>query len=214
MTLSIDITPYIQPGIYEIVCIKNFTSYIGETENLVARLGKHSASLKQCQHDCIALQNDWNTFGPDGFQFLILEFGDACKHIGTRIEKEKTTLQTRIANKQNVYNTYLSETPKINKRRQIQINEKQYQSIAEAAKKVLLSETTIQRRLRDPNYPDYKQLETIKYGYTTVCIGTQQFESISQVVSKGLAKDRFQVYRRINSKSKKWTNWAYTTNKI
>jgi hypothetical protein len=50
------------PGIYEIICIPKKKVYIGQSENLLARFGKHSASLTQNQHDCKELQKDWNIF--------------------------------------------------------------------------------------------------------------------------------------------------------
>lgn len=48
--------------------------YIGETENLLARLGKHSASLKQNKYDCRKLQEDWNQLEKEKFSFHIQVF--------------------------------------------------------------------------------------------------------------------------------------------
>ena len=55
---EIDLTPYAVPGIYEIRCIPRNRVYIGESENLLVRLGKHAVSLTQNQHDCTDLQQD------------------------------------------------------------------------------------------------------------------------------------------------------------
>ncbi|BDA51765.1 hypothetical protein COCOBI_pt-0430 (chloroplast) [Coccomyxa sp. Obi] len=63
---EIDVTAYAVPGIYEIRCIPKNRVYIGESENLLVRLGKHAASLAQKQHDCTDLQQDWNQIGLKG----------------------------------------------------------------------------------------------------------------------------------------------------
>jgi hypothetical protein len=72
---EIDLTPYAVPGVYEIRCIPKNRVYIGESENLLVRLGKHVASLTQNQHDCVDLQQDWNQFGLQGHSFHILRRG-------------------------------------------------------------------------------------------------------------------------------------------
>ena len=77
---EIDLTAYAVPGIYEIRCIPKNRVYIGESENLLTRLGKHAASLTQNQHDCIDLQQDWNQFGLQGHSFRILRHGPVLEH--------------------------------------------------------------------------------------------------------------------------------------
>ena len=57
----VNLDKFITPGIHEIKCKKKV--YIGETEQLVARLAMHSASLKQNTHHCRELQENWNQFG-------------------------------------------------------------------------------------------------------------------------------------------------------
>lgn len=41
------------PGIYQIISISKKKVYIGQSENLLARFGKDSASLTQNQHDSL-----------------------------------------------------------------------------------------------------------------------------------------------------------------
>lgn len=89
----------------------------------------------------------------------------------------------------------------------IEIHNKVYDSVAAAQKEVGVSETTIRRRLRDPKYPTWKELDKVKHGYTKVCIEGQDFESINAVVEAGLAKDRFTVMRRLKTTQNKWKNW-------
>lgn len=85
----------ITPGIYEIQCISNKKVYIGETKELLARLGKHSSSLKQNKHDCKQLQEDWNQFGKEKFTFKVICFGDAYSSLVVRREKEKEVIKVK-----------------------------------------------------------------------------------------------------------------------
>jgi hypothetical protein len=67
-----------------------------------------------------------------------------------------------------------------------------------------VSETTIRRRIRNPKISTYQTIETIAHGYKKIHINGNIFPSVKSVVLAGLAKDRFQVWRRVNSKNKKW----------
>jgi len=57
---QMNLIDYVNPGIYQITCLKLNKKYIGESYNVLARLGKHTASLDQSIHDSIQLQLDWN----------------------------------------------------------------------------------------------------------------------------------------------------------
>ena len=78
--------------------------YIGETEELLARLGKHSASLKQNQHDCRELQEDWNQFKKEKFTFKVICFGDAYSSQIMRRKKEKSVIKQKLAESFLLYN--------------------------------------------------------------------------------------------------------------
>ena len=43
------------------VIAKQGKRYIGETQNLLERLGKHVATLETQTHDCLSLQVDWSS---------------------------------------------------------------------------------------------------------------------------------------------------------
>jgi hypothetical protein len=90
----------------------------------------------------------------------------------------------------------------------IKIVRKCNDSIATAQKEVGVSETTIRRRLRDPNYSTWKELDRVEHGYRKVSIEGQEFESINAAVEAGLAKDRFTVMRRLKSTQNKWKDWV------
>nr|YP_009106144.1 putative GIY-YIG homing endonuclease [Paradoxia multiseta]AIT94984.1 putative GIY-YIG homing endonuclease [Paradoxia multiseta] len=201
---EIDVTAYAVPGICEIRCIPKNRVYIGESENLLARLGKHAASLAQKQHDCTDLQQDWNQFGLKGHSFRILRHGPSWADGEKRRNEEALILKEEQKESFSVYNTDRIATFTHNYRRLIEIDGKVYASVIAAQKGVGVSETTIQRRLRDSKYPTWRELDRIKSGYTKVCIEGQEFKSIEAVVKAGLANNRGTVTRRLNSSGPKW----------
>ena len=135
--------------------------YIGETEQLLARLGKHSSSLKQNKHDCKRLQEDWNQFGKEKFTFKVICFGDAYSSPMVRREKEKEVIKQKLNESFSLYNIDKSAWFTFNYQRNIEINGKLYNSITKAANdpNLGISETTIRRRLRDVNFPNYKDIK-------------------------------------------------------
>lgn len=68
-----DVSPLFNPGIYKITCLKNEKIYIGESTNVLSRLGRHSDNLENNRHDCLDLQKDFNKYGKQVFE--LLEFG-------------------------------------------------------------------------------------------------------------------------------------------
>ena len=202
--IEIDLTPYVVSGIYEIRCIPKNRVYIGESENLLARLGKHAASLAQNQHDCKDLQQDWNQFGLQGHSFRIIRHGPSWNTVKRRRAEEAIILKQKRQQSFSLYNTDRIATFTKNYRRSIEIDNKVYDSVAAAQKEVDVSETTIRRRLRDPKHSTWKEIDKIRYGYRKVCIEGQEFESINAVVKAGLCKERFTVMRRLKSTYYKW----------
>lgn len=63
--------------------------YIGETEELLARLGQHSASLKQNKHDCRELQEDWNQFGKKTLLLRLFALEMPIRHKLCDVKKKK-----------------------------------------------------------------------------------------------------------------------------
>lgn len=60
-------------GIYTIYCIVNNKYYVGYSKNLKKRIGQHKLRLKKNIHQNIFLQNAYNKYGKDTFEFEILE---------------------------------------------------------------------------------------------------------------------------------------------
>ena len=164
--------------------------------------------MAQKQHDCTDLQQDWNQFGLKGHSFRILRHGPSWDDVEIRRAEEALILKERQKESFYVYNTNRTATFTHNYRRLIEIDGKVYDSVIAAHKEVGVSETTIQRRLRDPKYPTWRELDRIKHGYTKVCIEGQEFESIEAVVKAGLANNRGTVMRRLNASGPKWRNWV------
>lgn len=61
-------------GIYAIVNLVNGKRYIGQSQNLYARQCSHIGKLNCNQHPNKHLQNAWNKYGADQFEFQVLEY--------------------------------------------------------------------------------------------------------------------------------------------
>lgn len=61
-------------GIYEIINLRNQKRYIGQTKNLYRRQCNHIGKLRRKIHPNKHLQNAWNKYGKDAFEFQVLEY--------------------------------------------------------------------------------------------------------------------------------------------
>ena len=60
-------------GIY---CIRNLVNnkvYIGQSQHIQARFNEHRADLRHSRHHNPCLTNSWNKYGPENFEFTIIE---------------------------------------------------------------------------------------------------------------------------------------------
>lgn len=60
-------------GVYRVRNTVTGRSLLGSSTNLPAILNRHRAQLRLHAHPDKALQHDWNTLGPDTFEFEILD---------------------------------------------------------------------------------------------------------------------------------------------
>lgn len=113
------------PGIYEIICIPKKKVYIGQSENLLARFGKHSVSLTQNQHDCKELKKDWNIFKDQhlkNFEMRAICLGFEWNTLEKRRGKEQLVIQQKIKDSFfgfSLYNIDKGTTFTLNYRRKI-----------------------------------------------------------------------------------------------
>jgi hypothetical protein len=87
-SVSNQIQPRKQPGLYMIRCKVNDKRYYGESKNVSGRLASHKSQLNRKIHPNSHLQHDWNTFGEDCFQFNVLFMGSSWEKREERIAKE------------------------------------------------------------------------------------------------------------------------------
>jgi hypothetical protein len=97
-----------QAGIYMIRCTFNDWRYYGESTNVAGRLASHKSTLNSKIHPNKALQLDWNTYGADSFEFLVLFLGPDWDNDIKRRGKE---LELVVADRDRAYNV-LAENPR------------------------------------------------------------------------------------------------------
>lgn len=104
----------VKSGLYIITCFPNQKYYIGESNNVSARLTAHKKKLRRNYHDNFALQKDFNRFGEDGFSFQKLFFGAGLE------KEERLNLETLILltipskSRYNVYVNWRKREEKLN----------------------------------------------------------------------------------------------------
>lgn len=64
------------PGVYQITNKINEHKYIGSSINIWRRWGSHLVELRKSTHTSTYLQNAWNKYGEDNFEFSVLVFCD------------------------------------------------------------------------------------------------------------------------------------------
>lgn len=83
-------------GIYVIINTTTGAQYLGSTKkNFMARWGQHVGALSVGEHGNARLQEDWNTCGPDAFQFGIVTSTDDPAVIEALPEIERSMLLER-----------------------------------------------------------------------------------------------------------------------
>jgi hypothetical protein len=201
------------PGIYEIYCKTKVKRYIGESFNVLDRLGKHSTLLLARNSDCHELQEDWNRFGPDQFEAHVLFFGP--EWIERDIRRQKETDIVCFYEPQEVYNEHPSrvrDRPD-NYRVVCEINGEQYGSIAEASRETGESETRIRVKLGQ-DLENYVVIAKIKHGYEPIIANGNYYDSIRDAVLAGEAVNRSMAWRKLVDLRRKDWNYVSPAKKI
>lgn len=155
-----DVSSLVNAGIYEIICLTNNKVYVGESTNVLSRLGRHSDNLENNRHDCFELQQDFNKYSKTNFVFRVLELKTEFQ-----IEaKRKMAEEKHIKKLKPIfrYNKEKNQTWNFWSQR-VLIKETIYQSLREAAVSLKESRTNIMRKMKDSNNLDYQLLETTCY---------------------------------------------------
>lgn len=175
-SVSNQIQPRKQPGVYMIRCIANDKRYYGESSNISGRFASHKSQLHKNIHPSSLLQRDFNCYGQEGFHFVVLYMGSSWEDPKTRRYKE---LELIIRDRDLCYNK-LDELGRSNDNnpffgkkhseetkqrigdsmrgvpndalgKAIMLNGVKYPSIAEASRQTQMARKTIRKRLQDPN---------------------------------------------------------------
>lgn len=89
------------PGIYKITNMQNGKIYIGSAKCLRKRLEEHVRALKRNGHDNARLQNSWNKYGMDAFEFSVLE---AVQDLSSLVAREQFYIDSFNSASRNNFN--------------------------------------------------------------------------------------------------------------
>lgn len=154
-------------GVYCIINTRNNHRYIGSSQNIYGRLQKQFSLLRHNNHFNYRLQNDWNEFGEQSFDFYVLE---KCNK-PVLVLREQFYVDT-MKPEYNICTEVVSNTPSIESREKMSTTRKEriangsidcyqkktiyqydldgnymneYESLVVAAKECGIDRTTIQR---------------------------------------------------------------------
>jgi hypothetical protein len=144
------------PGLYAIFCTKKNKIYFGESSNVTSRLGRHWYALINKTHDCKVLQNDFDLYGSNFFEFYILSIGSNWISKFKRKKKEEELIK---ANKRKVYNMEIYD-PKSAYRKIVKYKNQSFPTIAEASRQTGVAKTTIRRNCLNKENQDWSFIET------------------------------------------------------
>ena len=154
-----EVSAIFQPGLYKITCLKKNQSYIGHSENILGRLGRHTENLEKNRQDCQELQKDFNFYGKAHFVFEALKdvYGPRFANQGFREKYEQQLIQQTGFDFS--YNKPISKNIQYFAQK-VEINGVFYTSLRKAALILKESRTNISRKCLDPHNPKYPFIET------------------------------------------------------
>jgi hypothetical protein len=212
LVLNMDVSFCLDPGIYEILDIKNDKSYYGETDCLANRLSRHFNELKTGVHHCSKLLDSFNEqANPDGFKFIILESVPHFKDRALRLSVEEEYIK---ANAHRTYNFQDKENQVEKCSRQIKpimYEGQRFKSIHEAVRILGKAKASIMRDLKNPQKLDVFLLEAEFEDYGQIPIFGQKgsgpsvfFEGYSECIQAGYASNRQNARRKIQRNEMGW----------
>lgn len=155
---------------------------------------------KRDVYECINLKKDWNLYGENSFKFQIIYMGALWNDKRVRLKKEQ---QLILQHPQLTYNR--TDYVVINNYKIIcEIYGKIYNSIGEASHRLNLSESEIRRRLNNYDFTDFKIIQKVSQK-SPIRIKGIIYDSLNQAITAGIAKNRNQLIRRLDSD--KFPDW-------
>jgi hypothetical protein len=179
------IQPRKQPGLYMVRCVVNDWRYYGESTNVSGRLASHKSQLNRSIHPNRVLQNDFNLYGLQNFDFVVLYMGETEWRDKTTREARETELiiqdraitynvfadQNRSGERNAFYGRFQTEEakrkigdamrgiPNDKLGKKLLIKDVEYPSIAEASRQTGMARKTIRARLLDSKNENYQYVE-------------------------------------------------------
>lgn len=182
-------------GIYKIVNKINNKCYIGSCNSIRRRFYEHSCKLFNNKHDLIDLQLDWNQFGRENFELIILEI---THNLNKKELLEKET--NYIKEYKLIYNTLDQATRKGKK-----FSEETIIKIKLARQKQIISPESyakaVETRLKkNPNY--FRDI-ALKNKRPFKCLETGEIFQSCKDAALALNLKELWVWRRLNKIYKK-----------
>lgn len=147
------------PGIYIIFCKLKQKIYLGQSRNICSRLGHHWHTLNNNCHDCIELQKDWNALKLEQFVFVCLCVGSEWED-----EKKRKKLENDLVKKNLFfYNVGSIKKQEDKYKKAIKYKSIFYSSISEALIHLNIAETSMGRKLKDPNEKEFEYVDSSKW---------------------------------------------------
>jgi hypothetical protein len=174
-----------QTGLYMIRCIINDFRYYGESKNVSGRLSSHRSLLNRKIHPNTVFQHDYNQYGLENFDFIVLYLGSNWEDVLIRRGKETELILLDRNLCYNILETSSTpgplnyfygrlHTPEAKKKigdsirgipndllgRKVFVKGTFYPSITEASRETGEARKTIRNKVNNPELSDYYELKT------------------------------------------------------
>lgn len=97
---------------YCIRCIVNNARYYGETgqrRGLAGRISKWKSKLRANMEKNVSMQEDWNLFGEENFEFLVIEEGPEWLEREKRLKREEELCSLHVQEGGILYNVFMKQ---------------------------------------------------------------------------------------------------------